>query len=70
MKIGIAIAAWKKSIFTRHLTEAGYASDEQVHKIAGSLLLTVETNDMRGLARAVAAANAEAGKHGPPEIRN
>lgn len=57
---GIAMDAWKLPIFERHLNEAGYAIKNCGALIGDTLLLQVETDDVKALEIVVRAANAEA----------
>lgn len=58
MKAGIAIDDWKLPIFERHLS--GYVYEKGPGLTDDTLLLTVETDDMKALEKVVRAANAEA----------
>lgn len=62
MKAGIVIDDWKLPIFDRHLSESGYVYEKHPGVTAGTLTLTVETEDAKALAVVVRAANTEAAK--------
>lgn len=59
-KAAIFIDTWKKEIFDRHLTDAGFAYEEFPGIADDCLLLSVDTADLRGLAVVAQAANDEA----------
>lgn len=61
-KAGIAIDAWKLSIFERHLGQGGYTFKNAGALTDGCLLLTVETENVQALAQVVLAANKEAAR--------
>lgn len=62
MKAGIAIDDWKLPIFDRHLSQAGHIYDKRAGVTKDTLLLTVETDDLRALETVIRAANTEAAK--------
>lgn len=64
MKAGIAIDAWKLSIFERHLTQGGYAFVNAGSLTSDSILLTVTTENAVALAEVIKAANTEASRTG------
>jgi hypothetical protein len=57
---GIAIDAWKLSIFERHLTQAGYTFTNVGPLTKDSLVLKVTTDNVVALGEVVKAANTEA----------
>lgn len=66
MKAGIAVDNWKLPVFRKRLTEAGY-----IYKDAGALthdttLLQVETDDVPGLTKVIAACQDECRAAGKP----
>jgi len=63
---GIAIDAWKLSIFERHLTQSGYAFKNAGPLVDGTLLLQVQTTNAAALLVVVQAANTEAARTGAP----
>lgn len=65
-KAGIAIDAWKLSIFQRHLQQAGYTFENKGALPSGALLLRVDTTNLEALATVVKAADTEAAKTGAP----
>lgn len=66
-KAAIVIEKWKLPIFSRLLTEHGYHYTEQPGLTLGTLLLTVQTDNMQALAQTVLACNKQAAKQGPPK---
>ena len=58
-RIGIAIDAWKLTIFRRRLEAAGFTWTEHAG-VAKTLLLRVETDQLHKLKETVEAANTEA----------
>ena len=66
MKAGIVIDAWKLSIFERHLTQSGYQFVNVGPFTAGTLALTVNTDNTEALQVVVKAANTEAALTGAP----
>ena len=62
----IALDSWKLDIFQRHLTQAGYKCPEAKPLIAGTLLLTIQTDNLEALQQVVQAANQEAALTGAP----
>lgn len=56
-KIGIAIDRWKLKIFKKHLKEAGFQFEINPGISPGTLLLTVETDDIAHLHSTVQATN-------------
>ena len=66
MRAGIAIDAWKLSIFDRHLTSAGYAYTDGPGLTQDTRLLTVSTENVEALEVVVRAANTEARQTGAP----
>lgn len=63
---GIAIDTWKRSIFERHLKQAGYAFEDAGQLTTGTRLLRVTTENLEALAEVVKAANTEAAMTGAP----
>ena len=61
-KAGIVIDAWKLPIFQRHLSQAGYALEISKGLITGTLILTVDTENLEAFSDVVEAANAEAAR--------
>lgn len=61
MKAGIIIEAWKLSIFDRHLQAAGYTYQQSGDASAPTnlLVLTVVTDNPKGLSKIVKAAMLE-----------
>ena len=66
MKAGIVIDDWKLPIFERHLSQAGYTYEKGPGLIAGTLLLTVKTENATALGEVARAANKEASRTGKP----
>lgn len=64
MKAGIVIDTWKRSIFERHLRQAGYDFDCPGPLGHDTLLLRVDTPYPEALHAVVAAANGEAARTG------
>lgn len=62
MIAGIAIDDWKLFIFEEHLSKAGYIFTKHEGVTKDTLLLKVDTNDLKALGTVVRAANDEAGK--------
>jgi hypothetical protein len=60
MRSGIAIDAWKFSIFERRLNQAGFNFEKKPGVTIDSLLLTVESDNFSRLAEVINAANSEA----------
>lgn len=60
MKAAIAIDDWKLPIFSRHLTQAGYAFTKAQGLTPDMLILSVETPNVNALGSVVRAANTEA----------
>lgn len=60
MKIGIALDAWKLSIFHRHLTKHGFAYTKCSGLTADTLLLQVEVDAVDALHEVLKSANQEA----------
>jgi hypothetical protein len=66
LKAGIAIDRWKQPIFERHLSQSGYAFENEGELPGDCLLLTIETENIEALGVVVMAANTEAERTGPP----
>lgn len=66
-KAAIAIDTWKLPIFSRILVAKGYHYTEGPGLSPGTLLLTVETDNMQALAQTVLACNKEAARQGAPK---
>lgn len=62
MKAGIMIDAWKRDIFVRHFTQAGYSFREAGSLIPGTLTFIIVTDNKEALAGVISAANAEASR--------
>lgn len=60
MKAAIVIDDWKLPIFERRLSQAGYAYEKGPGVTDDTLVLTVETGDVKALETVVRAANTEA----------
>ena len=60
MKVGIAIDAWKLSIFQRQLGQAGYTFTESPMPLENVMLLTVVTENVEALQEVVKSALIEA----------
>lgn len=66
-KVVITIDAWKLEIFSRHLTQRGYAfKSTPLDEVGSCLLLGVETENLEALAAVTLAANTEAARTGAP----
>lgn len=60
MKIGIFLDLWKKDIFHRHLSEAGFTYEETPGITPDTMAMIVYTDDKDGLEKVVREANHEA----------
>lgn len=69
-KVGITIDEWKLPIFERHLETAGFAFRNAGRLVAGTLFLTVQTDETERLGEVVRAAAEEAWRTGPPKAAN
>jgi hypothetical protein len=65
-KVGIAIDDWKLPIFDRHLKQSGYSFVNAGLLCKGTLVLTVQTENLEALGVVVKAANDEAARTGAP----
>lgn len=65
-KAGIVIDPWKRPIFERHLTQAGYTFEtpRELHKDA--LLIRIDTQNVEALGEVLKAAAREAARTGKP----
>lgn len=59
MKAGIAVDNWKLPIFRKRLANAGYDYEDGGPLTHDTTLLTVTTNDMAALAKAIEACKRE-----------
>lgn len=60
MRVGIAIDAWKLTVFHRHLTKHGFAYKQCPGVTSGTLLLKVDVDDPGALHEVIKTANQEA----------
>lgn len=65
-KAAIAIDNWKKDIFERHLSQAGYSFSRSPGLTAGTMFLSVQTENIEALAEVVKAATIEAARTRQP----
>ena len=64
-KSAIAIDNWKLPIFEHHLKQSGYSYTNAGTLTHGTMILTVETENMDALQEVVKAANLEAARTKP-----
>ncbi len=62
MKAAIVLDAWKQTIFKRRIVQAGFTYEQHPGVAAGTVTLTVITDDGLRLAEVVKAANDEAAR--------
>lgn len=65
-KAAIAIDSWKFPIFERHLKQSGYKFEKVQGVTRGTMILTVNTENIEAMGEVVKAANNEAAKTGAP----